>query len=142
MANDVYNYVKKCVECRVHQRHVTHLRLLQLVPLERALGLVAMAILGLVPKTKIGNIFIVLVTDGCLKLTRSIPTKKRTAFHFSSILLKIRIMMYGIPECMLTHNGPQFVETFFNAVCIALGRQPVTKATYRPRTNDHTERYN
>lgn len=87
---------------------------------------------------KIGNRFIVILTDRYSKLTRAIPTKSITAAHVGNILLEVWIIPNGILERILTDNGPHFVEKCFNDACVALGTQLMTTTTCHPRTNGGT----
>lgn len=48
-------------------------------------------------------------------------------------------MTYGIPNCVLNDNGPQFIGKAFTAACVALGTQLMTVTGYYPRTIGQTE---
>lgn len=63
MVNDVDTCIKEWMECHRHRHHLTNQRLLQLFLLEVPLEFIAIGILGPVPKTKISNVFIVLIRD-------------------------------------------------------------------------------
>lgn len=52
------------------------------------------------------------------------------------------VILFGIPERLLTDNGPQLVEQFFNAVCVVQKTKLMTKTAYYPQTNRQAERYN
>ena len=143
MANDVYETVQRCESCAATRgTQYTKQKHLRLFPANGPLEFVAMDILGPLPKTKQGNQFVVVLTDRYSKLTRAIPTGKTTATTVATIFVDHWVIPYGIPNYVLTDNGPQFVAKFFASVCLALGVKHVTTTAYHPRTNGQTERFN
>lgn len=141
-ASDVYSYVKIFVDCRVHLHHPTHHRLVPLFLPDAALKFTGLDLLGLRPKTKIGNRFIVAIIDKYPKLTLTISNKKIAAAHVASTLLDAWIIPHGISHRALLKNGPQFVGKFFNAACVARSTQLMTTTACHPCTSSETYRCN
>lgn len=79
-----------------------------------------MNILGLLPKTKIGNRAIDVIIDRCTKPTNPTLIKKTTADRAASSFLGASIMSYGISYRILTDSGPHFVGNVFDAACVPL----------------------
>jgi transposase InsO family protein len=50
--------------------------------------------------------------------------------------------VYGLPDSLLTDNGPQFTAKVFQAVCSELGIRKIFTTAYHPQTNGQVERYN
>lgn len=87
-------------------------------------------------KAKIGNKYIVVMTDHYAKLTRAIEKNKTTSTDVTQIIVDHGVIPYSIKERLLTNNGSQFAENFFNFVCVALGKKPMmTTPTNRRRTD-------
>lgn len=51
-------------------------------------------------------------------------------------------MPYGIPNFVLTDNGPQFSAKFFAGFCVYLGVKHLTTTAYHRQANGQTDRYN
>lgn len=81
-----------------HRKTSTHQRLLQQFPPENPLKLVAMDILELLSKTKIGSKYVMVVTDHFSKLTRELPTGTTAAKCVARVFLNYWAIWYGIPE--------------------------------------------
>ena len=47
---------------------------------------------------------------------------------------------YGLPEIMVSDNGPQFIASEFQQFCRNNGIMYRTSAAYKPSTNGQTER--
>jgi len=48
---------------------------------------------------------------------------------------------HGIPETIVSDNGPQFVSTEFNSFCSSNGVRHTTSSAYHPRSNGEAERF-
>lgn len=120
----------------------THQRLLQLVPPEGFLETVAVDILGLLPNTRTGNEYVVLMIDRYLKFTRAIPTTAMTKKKVPQFILDNYFISYDIPEKPLMENGPQIVWKNFNGARAASGSRWVTTVFYHSQTNGQTKTYN
>lgn len=119
-----------------------HQRLLILFRPEDPLEFLAMEILGPLPKTRNGNRFVIFITDRFSNLTRGTPTKRTTPKHVAEVILEAGVVSHGIPDRLLTDNGPECARKLFNAACVALRNQLPTTAAYHSQNNGHTERYN
>lgn len=72
-----------------------------------------MDLLRPLPKTKINNDYIVVMTDCYSKSTKMTPTRATTATNVAQGFNNDWAIPYGIPEQLLTDNGPQFVKRNF-----------------------------
>ena len=52
------------------------------------------------------------------------------------------VFPYGIPNTLLTDNGPQFIAEFFEFICAVIGIKRLAITAYHAQTNGQTERYN
>ena len=99
-----------------------------------------MDILGTLPRTRLGNQYILVVTDCFSMLTRCTPMGKTTAPFVAAAFLNNWVMAYGIPDTILTDNGSQFVSEFFKTICYVLGIRRKTTTAYHPQTNGQADR--
>lgn len=85
-----------------------------------------MKILRPLPKTKTASKIIAVIIDRYPKLARAILTGKTRATKEARILVEGWVVPYNILNRLLTDDGPQFSEKFFNAVCEGLGTTLLT----------------
>lgn len=142
MADEVCTYVEQSQSCWQHQHNPTHLRLLKLLAPERPSEFVVIHILGPLFKTRLGNKYVVVMTNRCSKVTRPIPTKATTATGIARTFINDWFIPYSISEWLLTDNRPQFGGTRLNAACTVTGTKLMTTTHYHSRANEQTKRYN
>ena len=143
MAADAAMTVRECVPCSKNRIRLLKqsgaMRLFRSVqPLED----IAIDILGPLPKSTRGNLFILVVTDRFSKLTQAIPLKTIKALDVSVALVNEWIFKYGAPRRLLSDNGSQFISDIFQRVCSLLRVHNALTMTYHPQTNGQTERFN
>lgn len=63
------------------------------------------------------------------------PLKKFTSFSIREFLLKQVFHCFGVPETLVSDNGPQFRANDFNAFLTKLGIKHVYTALYSPQSN-------
>lgn len=81
------------------------------------------------------------MTNEYSELTPAVPVQKITAPHVALVVLERCIIPYGIPNTIMTGNGPQFVSNFFAALCASLQTKLVSTTEYHPQTNGNVERF-
>lgn len=142
VAPDVYDTVRNCSQCTRMCLKIEHQRELELFQPAGPFEFVALDILGPLPKTKIVNQFVAILTDRYSKLTSFIPTAKMTSTKVAHIFFHDYVILYGIPNVILLENGPQFVSKFFKSLCTYLGVKKVTVTVFYLQTNRQVDRYN
>ncbi|CAN8067637.1 unnamed protein product [Agarophyton chilense] len=143
MANDVYQTARDCRSCAAMRRTQNRSqKRLKLFPAAKPLEFVAMDIVGPFPKSVTGHEYILVITDRFTKLCREVPLRPTTAPVVARTFLENWAYPYGIPNYLLTDNGPQFVSKFFEEICRALGTKHVTTTAYHPQANGQAERFN
>ena len=143
MASDIAQSVKDCYSCaKTRGTYYAHQKYLQLFPPAGPLEFVAMDLLGPLPNSTRGNKHILVVTCRYSKLARTVAMDKIAAPQVAEAFLDCWIMPYGIPNAILSDNGPQFVAKFFELLCVMLGIKHLTTTAYHPETNGQAERYN
>jgi transposase InsO family protein len=143
MAEDILERVRQCPVCSKDRITLArHTNSLKLFPAKAPLESVAMDILGPLPKTRHGNRFRLVIVDRYSKITRTVPLRTTTALVVAQAFCDHWIFVYGPPVSLLTDNGPQFTDNFFQAVCAELGIKKLFTTAYHAQTNGQVERYN
>lgn len=101
-----------------------------------------MDILELLPKTKPGNQFVVLMTNRYINLSKAIPTNGISATTVARIAFERRVANYGISIKPVNDSGSKFVSKFFEMVCGTLGVNNNTTIEHMPQTSFQAERFN
>ena len=85
------------------------------------------------------NQMFLVVVDAHSKWPEVIPMKSTTSSKTIEVLRTL-FARFGIPEQMVSDNGPQFVSDEFQAFTRANGIRHITSAPYHPATNGLAER--
>lgn len=142
MVNDVFYTVRNSQSCsKAPGTLTTRQKHLHLFPTNGPRELVVMEILGPVPKPKSGKRFILVITDLYSKLTSALPIHGTTTPLLSSCFLNNWVFPYGIPQSVLTDNGPKFIAQLFRFVCPVFGLKLIAITAYHHQSNGQTEQY-
>lgn len=140
---DVYGYVAACATCAknrlMESRQTSSMRLF---PATEPFAAIAVDLLGPLPRTPEGYEYLLVMCDRFTKLTRVSPLKDITAVDVLSELLDVWVASYGIPDSILSDNGPQFASVLYQGVMKMLGVQTNFATPYHPQTNGQVERFN
>lgn len=141
MFNDVRQYVRTCDEC---QRRGKNRRIEPLHPIKvgQPFDRLGMDIVGPLPKTKNGNMYIVVATEYLTKWpeVRAIPNAKAASvvtFFYEDVICR-----HGCPKEILTDRGTHFVNEMLDSLCQNLGTKHRLSTAYHPQTNGLVERFN
>jgi len=139
----VYDWVASCASC-ARNRNAPRRRtaILKLLPATDPFVSLSMDLLEPLTETKAGNVFLLIIVDRFSKLVRAVPLAGITATDVSSALCWDWISVYGPPDTVLTHNGPQFASPFFQDVCNLMGIRNLHTTTYHPQTNSQIKHFN
>jgi hypothetical protein len=144
LTRDCVSFVRRCTsfQAKVLKRRPKHTIPLQRFPPKEPLSFVAMNILGLLPKTKQGNRFVLVMCDRFSKLVQTVALPSQTAEVISRVFVERWVAVYGIPEVILTDNGSNFGSRFFKIVTNILVIHQVFTTAYHTTTNGQAERMN
>ena len=98
-----------------------------------------MDMLGLLPRTNRGHLFLLGITDRYKKLAEAISVKHTTASYGARVYSNHFVSLYSIPSFTLTKTRPQFTWKFFTAPCASLRSKLDFTTAYHPQTNGQTE---
>ncbi|XP_062704639.1 uncharacterized protein K02A2.6-like [Aedes albopictus] len=88
----------------------------------------------------INDTYFLLVVDSYSKWPEIIPTKRITTAATISSLRKI-FGRFGMPEVLVTDNGPQLTSDVFEEFCEANGIMHLKTAPFQPQSNGQAERF-
>ena len=139
----VYKHVEQCAafaDNRLSERRHTFTMKLFLA-LEPFSGL-SMDLPGPLTTSWGGHKHVLVICDRFTKLKRAIPLRDTTALTVSSAFIDTWLAAYGIPDSVLTDNGPQFASVYFQGILGLLSIASNYTSPYRSQTNGQVERYN
>jgi hypothetical protein len=113
IAEDVYETARQCDLCtrnRISEKMKTNP--LKLFPANGPLESVSMYILGLLPRTKHGNRFLLVISDRYSNVTKTVPLQIVTVLSVARAFCDHWAYVYGPLVSLLTDNGPQFSSKF------------------------------
>lgn len=77
--------------------------------------------LRILPKTRQGNLFVVVRMDRHTESTKVMPTPMTSATAVARIFLQHRVSNFGIPSKELTENGFNHCPSFLQLCAVCLG---------------------
>jgi len=117
MVVDVYKHVEQCPACaenRFSERR--HTSTMKLFPALEPFSGLATGLLGPLTTSRGGHQHVLVICDRFTKLTRAIPLRDATALTVSSAFIDTWVAAYGIPDSVLTDNGPQFASVYYQGI--------------------------
>jgi len=143
MVVDVYKHVKQCPACAKNRlSEIRHTSTMKLFPALEPFSGLEMDLLGPLTTSRGGHKHVLVICDRFTKLTRAIPLRDATALTVSSAFIDTWVAAYGIPDSVLTDNGPQFASVYFLGILSLPGIASNDTSPYHPHTNGQVERYN
>jgi len=117
MVVDVYKHVEQCptcaTDCLSERKHAT---VMKLSTSDEPFSGLAMDLLGPLPTSTRGHKLLLVSCDGFTKFTSAVPLRAAAALTAASAFIDTRVTAYGIPDSVLTDNGPQFASVYSRAI--------------------------
>lgn len=99
---------------------------------KQPLELVAVDLLGQLPKTKAGNCFILVMADQFTNLTQVVPLKRTSGLDVAKEFESHWVFKYGAPKEVLSDNGAQFASKLYKNTCCVFGIANTFTLAYHP----------
>lgn len=99
-------------------------------------------IVGPLPKTEIGDQYVVVITDIYYKPADATPKTKTVATRIANIVREYQVANFKIQCTVLRDVGPQFTSRFCAALCKEQGVKRLTTTKYLPRANGQVKGFN
>ena len=107
-------------------------------PLER----VAIDIMGPLPKSNKGNLYILVMGDYFTKWVDAVPIRNQKATTVAQKLIDRLISIFGTPMQIHSDQGRSFESDVFREMCRLLGIEKTRTTPYRPQSDGLVERAN
>ena len=139
---DVDEYCRSCEKCqKTNNRKVPPAPLIPLPVITEPFRRIAMDIVGPLPRSRLGNRFILVICDYATRYPEAIPLRSIDAVHIAEELIKVFAHL-GIPEEILTDQGSNFTSQLLAELYRLLHVHPIRTSPYHPQTDGLVERFN
>ena len=139
---DVENYCKACEECqKCSPGRGTRVPLVPLPIMTEPFQRIAMDIVGPLPRSRMGNKYILVVCDYATRFPEAFALKSIDAEHVAEALMSLFSRM-GVPKEILTDQGTNFTSRLLEKLYQLLGVKAIRTSPYHPQTDGLVERFN
>lgn len=137
LVKDVKTYIQNCEMCKTSKTPTTILRppMGQMIKSDRPFQRLYIDLIGPLPRTKSGNIGILIILDHFSKFTFLRPVKKFATKPITDYLRSEIFNCFGVPEVIVTDNGSQFRSKDFANLMEKFGVKHSLTAVYSPQAN-------
>jgi len=104
--------------------------------------IVAVDVMGPLPRTAKGNRFIVVFSDYFTRWVEAFAITVQDTKHIAKLLVEQIICRYGTPKKLLSDRGSVFLSDLAKQVYEALGIHKLNTTAYHPQTDGLVERFN
>ncbi len=140
---DVERWCKECKACEKVNISLNPKRApLQPKPVYRRMDRVACDIMGPLPESEKGNLYILVVADYFSKYTEAYAIPDMTAQTVADKIVTEWICRYGCPTVIHSDQGRQFESELFQELCRLLDIHKTRTSRYRPNSDGVVERNN
>ena len=137
---DVIKYCKSCPTCqRCSKTKSRKAPMMERRVLSEPFEVVALDIVGPMPKGKGGCIYLLTLIDMASKWPEAIPLRSTKSKVVAEGLIEL-IARVGIPLQILSDQGSQFIGSIMAKVCKDLGIEQIKTSPYHPEGNGTIER--
>ncbi len=139
---DIEEFCKCCEICqKASSRKVSPAPLMPLPIITEPFKKVAMDIVGPLPRSRSGNVYILVLCDYATCYPEAVPLRGIDAAHIAEELIKI-FARVGMPEEILTDQGSNFTSQLLAEFYRLLHIQSIRTSPYHPQTDGLVERFN
>jgi hypothetical protein len=139
---ELATYVRSCDRCQRVSKG-THPRVAPLIPLpvvSEPFALIAMDIVGSLPKSTSGNRFILTIMDLATHYPEAIPLPSHTASDVATALSDV-FCRHGLPERILSDQGTDFMSHLMQIFLHDFNISQIRTSPYHPQSNASLERF-
>ena len=144
MQNDVKTYCTQCHIClSVNQTSSKHpLPLEPLEPATRFNERIHLDLIGPLPKTALGNTYLLVISDAFSSYVTSVGLPNKRAETVTSGFINTWITQHSIPELIVSDQGSEFTSTVFRQTCENMGIKQNYSSAGHAQSNGQVERAN
>ncbi|CAH1720138.1 unnamed protein product [Aphis gossypii] len=138
---DVKRYIKNCELCQKNKSHnKTKQPMLITSTVVKPFERICLDIVGPLPKTLLGNMYILTLQDELSRYALAIALSSTDAPTVAQAFVECYVCTYGIPKSILTDCGTNFLSDVFKGMCKLLDIKKVQTTAWHPQTNGFLER--
>uniref|UniRef100_A0A1I7Z4X9 RNA-directed DNA polymerase n=1 Tax=Steinernema glaseri TaxID=37863 RepID=A0A1I7Z4X9_9BILA len=142
---DTQQVIKACHQCQIRKTHPSHVPTEPMyqsqIPSE-PFEHIHTDILGPLPKTPAGNVYILTAVDALTKFAFAIPIENQTARTVALALLRNVFTKFGFPKRLTSDQGRQYVSELFQSLMTFGNIKHITTSAYHPQANGLAEGLN
>ncbi|GAA54987.1 pro-Pol polyprotein [Clonorchis sinensis] len=140
MRSEVMDYVVSCKRCRLMKEDTTGAtHPMERIPVSEIAELWSVDIMGPFPVTTSGNQYIVIMTEHLSRWIEAAAVPNQRATTISGLVMHHIVANHGVPNMILTDQGPCFESKEFRNCLQKLRIRRLGTAPYHPQTNGLTE---
>uniref|UniRef100_A0AAX7VQZ3 Gypsy retrotransposon integrase-like protein 1 n=1 Tax=Astatotilapia calliptera TaxID=8154 RepID=A0AAX7VQZ3_ASTCA len=140
MQTSVEKMINTCKRCVRRKCRPERAAPLMNIKTSRPLELVCIDYLSIEPDQS-NSKDVLVITDHFTKFAVAVPTPNQRARTVAKALWENFIVHYGVPERLLSDQGPDFESKTINELCEIIGMKKIHTTPYHPRANP-VERFN
>ena len=103
---------------------------------------IAMDILGPLPLTKSGNLYILIFSDYRTKWPEAICLPSIEAHRVAKAFFELIITRHGAPHTLLSDRGANFLSKLMHEIYLIMNVKKLNTSSYRPQTDGSVEKFN
>ena len=143
MAEDVRSWVRRCNTCaQIKNPPRKPLAPLQQYAVGAPIERVAMDILGPLPKTDQGNVYVLVIGDYFTKWVEAFALPNQEAETIAKVFVEEFVCRFGVPKELHTDQGRNFESNLMKEICKLLGIKKTRTCPYHPQGDGFVERFN
>lgn len=141
MKEDIKLYIRNCSSCQINKSENKRIKApMQITTTsERPFQRLAIDVVGPLTLTENGNKYIVTFQDDLTKYSYAKSSPNHEARTLANIFVDF-ISIFGIPEAILTDNGPDFTSNLIKEVNKLFKIRHILTSPYHPQSNGALER--
>ena len=140
--SDVAEYCFRCPECQKTAKRSQHkLPLVPLPVMQEPFERIAMDVVGLLPQSRRGNQYILVVCDYAITFPEAMALRKVDTGSVAEQLIQL-FSRVGIPKEILSDQGTNFMSQLLKELYNLLNIRPIRTSPYHPQTDGLVERFN
>lgn len=126
LKNDVQYFIQNCCSCQIRKpvRQKTRQPMTLTDTPGRAFDKLSMDIVGLMPTSKLGNNYILIIQDLLTKYSIGVPLQQAPSVEVADAFIKNLICKFGSPKGILTDQDAAFLSVLIKAVAKFISIKP------------------
>ena len=142
MKSDIQTFIENCRSCQLKKlvRVKTRQPMILTDTPDTAFDKISMDIMGPLPASRNGNMYILTIQDLLTKYSLAIPLTHANAISVADAFTNELICVFGAPKAILTDQGSHFLNSLMRNIAKKFKIKTLKTTAYRPQSNGSVER--